>query len=370
MIYIDIDELDVPLNFLNSTLIDSVLLSLHNNETDIFTCTTYSNRLLNGCLITRQSLIREILTKTTMSKGKLDVLDYVPLYFKEMNRELKVESMMIRDSLSPYLNVKDKLIPTVFGCDLSENDTSFTVSVTTYKRPKLYRVLEGFDKQDLQPKQVVMIQNTDRLHWNSSLFVNRKTHYYHIWCSNWNSGYTGKYHPGLMFDTTFNYIIDDDVFISYSDAFKLINDGIRRDNSLYGMGCAYYKKPEWEKSQFCLCDHVYWVIYPRIKHLKLLFQTNIYTHSGGEDIQISLQNYLSCLIEARRCSISIKSSQGDEYMSYYDRSPPKESLAYNHISIPIRTQEQTIHGYYDIYNHYIQQGFIPIMDRVLSNRTK
>ena len=124
MIYIDIDELDVPLNYLNSTLIDSVLLSLHNNKTDVFTCTTYSDRLLNGCLIARQSLIRDIITKTTISKGKLDILDYVPLYFKEMNRELRLDSMMRRDSLSPYLNVKDKLIPSVFGCDLSEHDTS------------------------------------------------------------------------------------------------------------------------------------------------------------------------------------------------------------------------------------------------------
>ena len=170
MIYIDINELDVPLNYLNSTLIDSVLLSLHNNETDVFTCTTYSNRLLNGCLIARQSLIREILTKTTMSKGKLDVLDYVPLYFKEMNRELKVDSMMIRESLSPYLNVKDKLKPVVFGCDLSENDTSFTVSVTTYRRPKMNMVFDGFDKQELQPKQVIMIQNSDLLNWTLVYF--------------------------------------------------------------------------------------------------------------------------------------------------------------------------------------------------------
>ena len=211
VIYIDIDQLDVPLTYLNSTLIDSVLLSLHNNETDVFTCTTYSNRLLNGCLIARQSLIREILTKTTMSKGKLDVLDYVPLYFKEMNRELKVDSMMIRESLSPYLNVKDKLIPSVFGCDLSENDTSFTVSVTTYRRPKMNMVFDAFDKQELQPKQVIMIQNSDLLNWNVSLFANRKTQYYHIWCSNWNSGYTGKYHPGIMVDTTFNFVMDDDI---------------------------------------------------------------------------------------------------------------------------------------------------------------
>ena len=113
-----------------------------------------------------------------------------------MNRELKVDSMMIRASLSPYLNVKDKLVPSLFGCnDLSENDTSFTVSVTTWRRPKMNRVFDGFDKQDLQPKQVVMIQNSDLLNWNSSLFANRKTQYYHIWCSNWNSKYVGKYHP-------------------------------------------------------------------------------------------------------------------------------------------------------------------------------
>ena len=194
MIYIDINELDIPLNYLNSTLIDSVLLSLHNNETDVFTCTTYSNRLLNGCLIARQSLIRDIITKTTMSKVKLDVLDYVPLYFKEMNRELRLDSMMRRDSLSPYLNVKDKLIPSVFGCnDLTDNDTSFTVSVTTWRRPKMNMVFDAFDKQDLQPKQVVMIQNNDELNWIISIFAIERLNIY-ILCDFWYSKYSSMNH--------------------------------------------------------------------------------------------------------------------------------------------------------------------------------
>ena len=48
--------------------------------------------------------------RTTISKGKLDVFDYIPLYFKEMNIELRIDLIMIRESLFPYLNVKEMLI--------------------------------------------------------------------------------------------------------------------------------------------------------------------------------------------------------------------------------------------------------------------
>ncbi len=364
VIYIVVDQLDVPLNYLNSTLIDSVLLSLHNNETDVFTCTTYSNRLLNGCLIARQSLIREILTKTTMSKGKLDVLDYVPLYFKEMNRELKVDSMMIRASLSPYLDVKDKLIPSVFGCnDLTENDTSFTVSVTTYCRPKMNMVFDAFDKQDLQPKQVIMIQNRDILNWNTSLFANRKTQYYHIWCSNWNSGYVGKYQPGIMVDTTFNFLIDDDMFIKNDNSFTSIINAIPLDNAIYGIGCAYFKKPTWEKTQFCLCDHNYWVLYPRVKHLKNMFQKALFTYSGGEDIELCVINFIECGIVSKRFSVSLTSSQGDEYGGYIQLYNKSHVLPHHNISYPTRSKEMKREGYFSIYLNYIHQGFIPSSSR-------
>ncbi len=95
-------------------------------------------------------------------------------------------------------------------------------------------VFDAFDKLELQPKQVIMIQNSDILNWNSSLFANRKTQYYHIWCSNWNSGYVGKYNPGMMFDTTFNFIIDDDRYFTDPQGFKQVIHIIPSDDSVYG----------------------------------------------------------------------------------------------------------------------------------------
>ena len=75
-----------------------------------------------------------------------------------------------------------------------------------------------------------MIQNSDLLNWNVSLFANRKTHYYHIWCSNLNSKYVGKYHPGMMVDTTFNFLIDDDFFIDDPHGFSKLVGIIPYDN--------------------------------------------------------------------------------------------------------------------------------------------
>ncbi len=362
VIYIDVDQLDVPLNYLNSTLIDSVLLSLHNNETDVFTCTTYSDRLLNGCLIARQSLIRDIITKTTITKGKLDVLDYLPLYFEEMNRELKVKSMFTKNSQSPYLNVKDKLIPSVFGCDLSENDTSFTLSVTTYRRPKMNMVFKSIDRQDLQPKQVIMIQNSDRLQWHSSLFANRKTQYYHIWCSNWNSKFIGKYHPGMLFDTTFNFIIDDDVFIEDRHGFSKLSSIIPFDNKIYGYACNFGNKDHRGYGKTDLCDNTGILIYPRVKHLKLMFQYNLLTYSSGEDLQISLINYILCGVETKQYAIHISLSQGDEYRRGKD-TPQQPRPSFNNITYCIRESEYASHGFLDLYNYYVDQGFVHSWNR-------
>ena len=367
VIYIDIDELDIPLNYLNSTLIDSVLRLLHNNEIDMFTCSSYANRLLNGCLIVKQSLIRDIITKTTMSKGKMDILDYIPLYYKEMNKELRVETMLVKEAWSPYLNVKDKLVPSLFGCnDLSENDTSFTVSVTTYRRPKMKMVLDGFNRQDLQPKQVIMIQNTDILHWNSSLFANRNTQYYHIWCSNWNSKYVGKYFPALMFDTTFNFVIDDDYYLSYTKGFSDIMSVIPQDNSIYGLLCtriesSTYKIREDSKDY---CDHSHNMVYARVKHIKIWFQYEMYTYAFGEDAQFGIINYVACGIASRRKEIPVEASHEDEYRAGGQLLPQLEvKSSYHDVSYPSRKDQYIYRWITNIYQYFTKKGYVLYDDR-------
>ena len=228
-----------------------------------------------------------------------------------MNRELKVDSMMIRESLSPYLNVKDKLIPSVFGCDLSENDTSFTVTVPSYRRPKMYEVFEGIDIQSLQPKQVVMIQNTDRLHWNSSLFANRKTHYYHIWCSNWNSKFYGKHFPGMLYDSTFNFMMDDDRYLTDPHGFKHVMDIIPSDDSVYGWYCGFTSGFGGKKGHLAICDHTATIIFHRIKHSKILYRFNWFTYSTGDDLQFSLINYVVCKKKSRQLQVNHTASNED-----------------------------------------------------------
>ncbi len=284
-----------------------------------------------------------------------------------MNRELKVESMMIRESLSPYLNVKDKLIPTIFGCDLSENDTSFTVSVTTYRRPRMFDVFDGFDKQDLQPKQVVMIQNTDLLNWNSSLFANRKTTYYHIWCSNWNSRFVGKYHPGMMVDTTFNFVIDDDYYLYDYNSFGFILNNINNDSSVYGLGCYIDgRKSDDKLFNNHICDHTASFIYARVKHYKIMFRGDLFTYSGGEDVELCVINYLSCGFSTKHLRTNLRTSTRDEYKSdgsfHYN-----QSISYKNTNIPDRSLLYIGKGLGSIYGYYKKHGYYYYYDRNTTN---
>lgn len=369
VIYVDVDQLDIPLSYINTTFIDTALMALHNDEIDVFTCTTYLNRLLNGCLIAKQPLIRKLVTTTTMSKGKLDVLDYVPLYFQETHQELRVQSFLIKDGLSPYLNVQDKLIPSVFGCnDLTENDTSFTVTVPTYRRPKLKMVFDPFDRQDFQPTQVLVLQNNDFLHWDSSLVNHRNTTYYHIWCSNWNSKYVGKYFPSIIVDTTFNFVIDDDWFIQDTHAFHRIVHTIRKDHFIHGRKChqmifKQFGKPHKTEN----CDLVTALLYARVKHFKIMFQGELFTYVASEDSQISVINHFSCGIETRKLDIDVTTSTDDEYQRNnftFERTyVPKPS--YHRVTFPSRSFE------YDGkrlcrcwgFNLYFEKGYIPVLYR-------
>ena len=280
-----------------------------------------------------------------------------------MNRELKVKSMLTKDSLSPYLNVKDKLIPSVFGCDLSEHDTSFTVSVTSYRRPKMNMVFDTYDNQNLQPKQVVMIQNSDLLHWNSSLVANRKTTYYHIWCSNWNSKFVGKYHPGIMFDTTFNFIFDDDWFIDGKAGFSHIVNTINNNNNIYGHGCAYGIKKPNPTPRVSTCDHIHALVYSRVKHLKLMFQGDIFTYSGGEDIQLCTINYISCRIATKSLSIQVHNTHTDQYKTNDHTYSILNTQSYHNISYPSRFIEYKREEYFPIYDYYIRKGFVSSYNR-------
>ena len=366
VIYIDIDELDVPLNYINTTMIDIALYYLHHNKSDVFTCTTYNDRLLNGCLITKQSLIRDIITKSTITKGKLDLLDYLPIYFKQLNQKLRVTSMTIKDSFSPYLNVKDKLIPSLFGCkDLIENDTSFTVAITSWRRPKLKSVFDSFDRQITKPKQVVMIQNNDILHWRPSLFANRTTTYYHIWCSNWNSKYVGKYHPGMMYDTTFVYVIDDDFFISQNSGFSTVMNTIRKDNMIYGLMCYTFTYPEWKNPHPSnYCDVVTNMLFVRVKHFKIMFRVKLVTYARSEDTQLSVINNIQCHIHSRKLSISTSTSTQDKYRRdnrkyafMYGMNKP----SFNNIDYPLRKSENNGKkiSYYGV-QEWFNKGYVPV----------
>ena len=97
---------------------------------------------------------------------------------------------------------------------------------------------------------------------------------------------------------------------------------------------------------------------------------NLWTYSGGEDIQISLINYILCGVETRRINSMVTSSHSDEFQRHKDKPrPPKPS--FNNISHFVRRAEFLAHnGFWNCYNYYIDQGFVPVWYRKKDIKSK
>ena len=174
----------------------------------------------------------------------------------------------------------------------------------------------------------------------------------------------------MMVDTIFNFLIDNDFFIDDPHGFSKLFGMIPYDNKLYGYACNFGSKNHTGSHHLALCDNTGILMYPRVKHLKLMFQFNLWTYSGGEDIQISLINYILCGVETRRYSFAVTSSTLDEYQSRKDKPrPPKPS--FNNISHFVRRAEFLAHnGFWNCYNYYIEQGFVPVWYRKKEIKSK
>ena len=164
-----------------------------------------------------------------------------------------------------------------------------------------------------------------------------------------------------MVDTTFNFIIDDDVYLIKKSDFKDLVTTINQDNSIYGFRCGFGTDTQGAKGHLATCDHVAQMIYPRVKHLKIMFQQKLFTYSGGEDIELSVINHISCTILSRHYVSQIETSTFDEFKS--ESAPQRTNPSYHNISFPSRTKEMERIEYFSLYQHYIDEGFVPYVRR-------
>lgn len=94
-----------------------------------------------------------------------------------------------------------------------------------------------------------------------------------------------------------------------------------------------------------------------------MFQGDLFTYSGGEDIELCVINYLTCKIATRTFSLRVDSSQNDQYRTFGGKSTKLEVKPYNNILYPSRFLENKRQEYYPIYNYYISKGFITSYNR-------
>ncbi|KAK8809807.1 hypothetical protein WA158_000750 [Blastocystis sp. Blastoise] len=192
--------------------IDTTLTQIQNHELTFFSCSssTFSNSLhkLSGCLLTSQALVRKLYSYSSIRKGEIDVMDYLPIFIKE-------------DSLFFTYNSFDKhilespphydTIPYLFKCKPYVSDEkTLAVTIAVYRRPYVEKTINSIQIQWAIPKFILLYQNSHLMKLNQSIFNITANPIYHVWCSNWNSKFHGKYFFSSLFDVDYAVYMDDD----------------------------------------------------------------------------------------------------------------------------------------------------------------
>ena len=94
-----------------------------------------------------------------------------------------------------------------------------------------------------------------------------------------------------------------------------------------------------------------------------MFRGDLFTYSGGEDIELCVINYMSCRIETKLIPIKVSTSQYDSYRSIPIKTLSLTSDTYQNITYINRNNENQRMLYGEIYEYYINQGFLPSIYR-------
>ncbi|KAK8789791.1 hypothetical protein WA158_006571 [Blastocystis sp. Blastoise] len=195
--------------------IDTTLTQIQNHELTFFSCSssTFSNSLhkLSGCLLTSQALIRKLYSYSSIRKGEIDVMDYLPIFIKEDSLFFTYNSFdkHILESAPHY-----DTIPYLFKCKPYVSDEkTLAVNIAVYRRPYIGKTIKSIKIQWAVPKFILLYQNSDLMRLDSSIFNITANPIYHVWCSNWNSKYHGKYFFSTLFDVDYAMYMDDDYII-------------------------------------------------------------------------------------------------------------------------------------------------------------
>ncbi|KAK8797129.1 hypothetical protein WA158_004339 [Blastocystis sp. Blastoise] len=372
VLYIDEDQLqDEIKSKLTSIWLSNTINSIQKNKITLFSCsslvyndTNIESIQISTCLLTRQRLIRKILSYTSINQKLMSIMYFIPYFFHIENKKMIYDSFVIYRK--EMLITPPPLLPQLFTCKYNnenKNDHSLTLLLPVYKRSKSYTVLDFIKKQTKVPDIIIILQNLHYIELPIDTFLNITIPTYYIWCSNWNSKFHMKIFLASTFTTTFAMTTDDDYYIDDKNTIENMIYNVSKKESIYGIdGGMNMKRKNGQRYMKTLIenniiDHAAYIVFFRPRMSKIVMRYQQPTYYTGEDIGLGAINYLECNTLSYRKWFRYHDHTNDEFQTHNQKDEIFNYISYKNITLPDFNNILYKMNYDQIYNYYTNIGY-------------
>ncbi|KAK8793499.1 hypothetical protein WA158_004858 [Blastocystis sp. Blastoise] len=386
ILFIDYDRVTIfNYEYLKEELLDSLYKDVYEEIVDhlenplttkkslVFTYVDDESTFFSSITFTRQIVIRNILTKTTVNRETVSVGSYLNTLIN--NNILILKSMSIpgitTNSSPIFTDIDNGKSIQPFFCNSTHeyNSDTFSVTIGTYRRNYVEEQISDISTYSLKPKFITINQNLNLVNFDILSFSKYNIPILHTWCTNWNSKYYGRYVISSIFETNYNLMFDDDFFLKDKKVIKDVVRKAKKDHKMYGyrgynlvedpQNTLTINKDEFDYWQF---DHIAVITLSDIFTYKRMFKYQIPTYDYGEDIHFSLTNYMDCQITTGRFKAWVTNKNNDINRAAHKRKEIFVKPLYN-LTIPQPHNLFMKRGEPTLYGFYMDGGYIPQMYR-------
>jgi len=299
--------------------INNAYLIIKNNTYDyIFGNSQMINGNKIGCsiLLSKASVIQHLLYNTDSDTTHIN--PFIQLSLATQTTFIFIPFKKIKASSLQNINGKFSIN---MNCPIIEDNSSpsLCIMLPTFKRNYFTVSMPAYGSQTYKPKFYVIIQNTDRMHFNMPFIQNMVNEtVYHIWMQNWNSFFFLNHRLASVFPCDFILKYDDDQWPNDVNLQKNLIDTIKNKNIILGgwsinvpKSFCGYSSENYNEERNNIRDHVAVPLLIRTNYLKLDARNKPYRLYWAEDVALSLNSNRLCNVTSIEVRMNLIQRQND-----------------------------------------------------------
>lgn len=202
-------------------------------------------------------------------------------------------------------------VPRAWNCDKEATiNASYAVLIPTFKRNYLARSILSWEKQNLKPAQIIVVQNRMHTRFDFKSYENlTKIPIRHVWCTNWNSFFYLTYSVMMFIEEKYFIKIDDDHFLDSEETARSMHEYItHHPNTMVGSkkcgnkiakkfdcGCTGIKRSFSTGNK---ADYISLLVMMYSSSGKILHRFRQPSYLYAEDVAIGLTNAIECKVSS------------------------------------------------------------------------